>query len=312
VRNAHYVPRRDVQDAFLECAAFDFDAEVARDAVGWAPGRRLILCEEGLSGYLHHGGMMGFQSKEVAHRLREALPDAHIVIFLRAQDRMIAACYQQYVRGGGTHSASRYLFPGAHLRGSNALRHKNPRFSFEHFEYDRLVAHYEALFGTGRVHVFAYEAFRDDARGFLEDFARELSLDVDLDAVPLARRENRSYSRPVMALARGLNRFTSRTVADKHYLMSVPGWYWLSRRLLGAINDALPVAPPTPAALLGAETAAWIRDRYAAGNRRLVEAHGLPLARYGYPLAEADGNAAPERRAVRLAAAERRGTMAAE
>jgi hypothetical protein len=101
--------------------------------------------------------LLGFLSKEMAHRIQAVFPDARVVIFVRSQPEMIAACYQQYVRGGGTYPVRRYLWPLDHLRGAAAQPYKIPRFSFDHFDYERLVAHYIELFGRERVHVFAYE-----------------------------------------------------------------------------------------------------------------------------------------------------------
>ncbi|MBM4383412.1 MAG: hypothetical protein FJ091_08585 [Deltaproteobacteria bacterium] len=262
VKSHVYIPRARVQAALLGPSAFHFDADEARACLEIPPGTAPILCEENLSGYLHNGGLLGLLTKEVAQRVRATLPDAHVVVVVRAQPEMVAACYQQYVRGGGTYSAQRYLWPADFVRGASALAFKAPRFSFDHFEYDRVIAHYQQLFGPERVHAYAYEQIERDAREFLRLYAREHALDLDVANVPLAKR-NASYSRTVNQLSRILNRFTARSVTDKHTWLHVPYLYRQRRRLIEAANaTGVFGSRASPDDLLGAQTVAWIRQRY--------------------------------------------------
>lgn len=283
VRNGRYVSRAAVRAAFLDPPAFHFDADSARLHVTSGRSDRVLICEEGLSGYLHNGGLAGHLSEAMARRIKETLPDAQLVIFIRAQPAMLGATYQQYVKGGGTYGVRRYLFPHRHLTGASAENAKVPRFLFEHFEYDHLIRLYRQLFGTANVHVFLFEEFRQDPQAFLARFCAALSLEADLDAIQL-KPVYRSYSRPAMILSRLLARFTYRTVLDKHWIVHIPFWYLLVR----AISEGLSRLPfsraPGPRELFGEKLLAWIEQRYAASNRRLAEETGLPLERFGYPM----------------------------
>lgn len=284
VRNYRHVSRAAATEAFLDPAAFQFDPATARAALARGDdGRPMILCEEGLSGYIHNGGMAGHLSKAVAERIRAALPDARIVIFVRRQQGMIAACYQQYLRGGGTFSARRYLFHEDYLEGAIAQRHKGPRFCFEHFDYVHLARHYAALFGAENVRVYPYEAMREEA-DFAARYARELGLDVDLDAISLKRR-NASYSPVVSFIARLLNVFTYRTVMDKWKAVHIPFWYPARGVFLEALSKSgLFGKRATPEQILGRRTVAWIEQYYWQGNAALAAEFGLDLARHRYPL----------------------------
>jgi hypothetical protein len=243
-----------------------------------------ILCEEGLSGYLHNGGLAGCLSKEVAYRIKSVFPDARIVIFIRSQPAVVAGSYEQYVRGGGTFTPRRYLFPKAYLRGALGEVAKAPDFTFDHFEYGPLIEHYRRLFGADSVHVFPYEAFREEPTGFLRSYCAALGLEVDLDTVPM-RRVNRSYGLAVMALVRLLNHLTYRTVRDKHYLVHIPYWYAFVRVIGEALNKLPWIGPaPAPARLLGRDVNAWVHQRFCRSNRELMARTGLPLDRYHYPL----------------------------
>lgn len=284
VRNFAYVPRERVKKAFFTASALKFDPEWARDRLQLEASKPPILCEEELSGYLHTGGLQGYLSKEMAHRIQRVLPDARIVIFVRSQPDMIAACYQQYLRGGGTYRPRRYLWPEDYLSGAAAAPYKIPRFSFDHFEYDRLAAHYVALFGRANVHIYAYEELPKGARRFLGRFASDLGLELDAGAVT-HDRQNVSYSLPVALVARALNRFTARTVNDKRYWINVPAWYKMRRRLIEAANrSGLFGRRASVEGLLGETTLAWIRQRYAASNRRLAQLVPWDPAAFGYPM----------------------------
>lgn len=281
-----YIERDRVRHAFMEDNAFEFDPARVPERLGITPGEDVILCEEGLSGYLHNGGLMGHFSKAVAERLHQAFPEATIVIFVRSQPEMAASCYQQYIRGGGTHSARRYLFPDRYLYGAASMGYRVPRFSFDHFDYLPLIETYAALFGRERVKVYAYEAMRADQANFIEDFKRDLGLEV-ADNAEMGCRENGSYALPLIALARVLNLFTYRTVGDKHYLFHIPYWYTVRRALLEALNRSGLFGPPPPAErLLGGDVVAWIRHRYWENNAALARRFALPLAALGYPMAK--------------------------
>ncbi|WP_255406146.1 sulfotransferase [Novosphingobium sp. CF614] len=234
VRNRTYRSRLAARAALLDVGALHFDPAAARAALG-DDLERMVLCEENLSGGLHNGGLAGNLSKDVACRIRAALPGAQIVIFVRDPCSAIASAYLQYLKGGGTYSVRRYLFGRKRLSPAAPERDEAPGFRLEHFDYARLIAHYDALFGEERVHVFRYEDFRADRRGFVAAYAARFGLEVDLDRLDWSVR-NPSPSRLLVALLRAANMFTRRAVADKSWLMHVPGWYKLSRQLLRRAN----------------------------------------------------------------------------
>jgi hypothetical protein len=293
VKNFAYVPRERVNHALLDASALHFDAERSRAQLALPEGAAPILCEEALSGALLSGGFLGFQSAEIARRIHALLPDARIVVFVRSQPEMITAAYLQYLRVGGTYSARRFLWPSDYSRADATVPYREPHFSFDHFDYDRLVAHYIALFGAERVHAYAYEELRRDGPVFLERFAKELGLKLDLAAVTMEKR-NASYGLAVSRMARALNLFTALRVSNKHYWLHVPYWYAARKRLLeGANASGVFRARATPERVLGSETVAWIRQRYCESNRRLAELTRIDLRALGYAL---DPPASPARR----------------
>jgi hypothetical protein len=284
IENAHYVHRKRVRQALLSDSAFHFDVRRARQALNAPEGKRLILCEEELSGNIHNGGLFGCLSKEAACRIRDLLPGASVVIFIRNQVDMIASVYNQYVKEGGTHRPRRYLFHERYLSDSGFASRYAPLFSFDHFEYLPLIRHYQRLFGTDRVHVYAFETFRADISGFMRAYEATHGLQAQWPQVK-EDRVNLSYKLPVLYLARLLNRFTYQDVIDKRFCFSIPGFYKQRRNVLNAVNRLGFIGgTPGPAAVLGRDVVDYIQQRYAASNRDIVRLLDLPLGQYGYPL----------------------------
>lgn len=285
VRNFSYIHRKRVRAAFLDVHAFDFDPAQALARLE-APGTdRLILCEEELSGNLHNGGLYGFLSKEVAHRLHATLPEAEIVIFIRSQPEMIGSVYKQYVKEGGTHSPRRYLFPFDFLDPHGFSPKKTPFFAFQHFDYRPLINHYQALFGRERVHVFLYEEFSRNQEAFMAAFAARFGFDAALGNGPTTRLNvsNKKFS---LWVSRVMNHFAYRNVMDKRCIVNIPGMYRLRLRVVAPLLDRIAFfsGPAGARAVLGPDIVRHIEDQYRESNRALQGDLGLPLETWGYPV----------------------------
>ena len=280
-RSHDLVPRKAVERAFIDPPGMHFDAEKARRELALeGRNRPVLLSEENLSGYLHNGGLHGLLAPEIARRLNAVLPDARIVIFIRNQFDILRASYAQYVSGGGTFGAHRYFDTARWVRGALTRQWKAPGFQFEHFEFDRLVAHYDSLFGRDQVHVYPYEWFHD-RRALIARMERDLG--ITFESLPeRGKRANRSMGLPGLVLMRGVNLFTRQSVVNKDCIMDVPGGQVL-RHAAKAVVSRIPGFNRRPAAL-----PQDIRDRisahYPESNRRMCALRDLPLEELGYPL----------------------------
>jgi hypothetical protein len=282
VTSHRYIDRRLVRSTFLGGDAFGFDPQAARRALALDEDLPPpILCEEDLSGVLHNGPSSGFIAREVARRLHVTMPEARVVIFVRAQAPAALSWYQQYLREGGTAGLHRYLFPEAHRHLGHDRPFKVPRFCFSQLDYQGLVERYDALFGAERVIVLPYEAMRD-ASALLRRMAT--MLDADL---PIAGRDriNNSYRAGLLPLLRFANMFTRRSVVDKMTIAHLPYWYTARKALFRQLNR-LPLfgQPPRAERALGQPTIDWIAQRYWRSNRWLQERIGIDLGPLGYPV----------------------------
>lgn len=276
-----FVPRKVTEQAFLAPPGMHFDAAAARAVLGIADrARPVLLSEENLSGYLHNGGLHGLVAPEMARRIHAALPDARVIVFIRNQIDILRASYAQYVSGGGTWGQARYFDSASRVRGALTRAWKAPVFEFEHFEFDRLIAIYDALFGADRVHVYPYE-WLADREALIARMEADLGLAFSARP-PAGRRANPSLGSAAMGVVRFANLFTRQSVVNKSWLIDLPGGQVLRHAAKRAARH-IPFANRTPARLPAA-----VRDKaqyfYADSNRRLLTLRDLPLAELGYPL----------------------------
>ena len=284
VRHGCFIDRDLVRETLIAPRAYEFSAERARASLRAAAAeRRLFICEENLTGYLHNGGLGDLLTRELANRIHGCFPEATIVVFLRAQPSLFEACYAQYVRAGGTYDIEHYL--RAQERGWGALRYwyKAPLFSWQHFDYAPVLDQYCKLFGRANVRIYLYEEFAADVRVFLQRFASEL--DLAFDEPPSYEIVNASLAAAELVILRKLNLFTARSVLHKRYFTRAKWWYRRREPLLRWLR--LPVAPSCRKAVtLDPALRARIHEYFRASNTAIAARYNLPLARFGYPLEE--------------------------
>jgi hypothetical protein len=282
---------------FMDSDAFHFDLGEARarlqlDSEGCPP----LICEEELSGVLHIGASSTYIAKEVARRLSATMADAQIIIFVREQVDAAVSWYLQYLKEGGTASARRYLFPDQYLYPGRLMLFKTARFDFSQLDYSGLIATYDAQFGRERVHIFAYEDLRRNSAAVLAEMQRRIGFTLASEDIS-SRRVNRGYRRGLIPLARALNLFTARQVANKRTLVHLPFWFRARRELLERLNAA-PLFGPAPSAerLLEPSIRRWIGRRFADSNTWLAQRMGRELAALGYCVDDQEDAAAPPQR----------------
>lgn len=275
------ISRKQVQDIFLAPGGLHFCPVEAREKLAVAGRNRpLLLSEENLSGYLHNGGLHGFLGPEAARRIHAVLPDSSIVIFIRNQFEICRASYAQYVSGGGTWGQGRYFETACKVRGALTRPWKAPAFEFEHFEFDRLVAYYDSLFGAENVHVYPYEWLLD--RNMLIDrMERDLGLTFGDGEAENCRR-NGSLSPVAIGMMRFVNLFTRQSVVNKNCIVDLPGGQ-IMRHAAKLAAQKVPSGDRR-----GMRLPEGIRERiaghYPESNRRLMASRNLPLEELGYPV----------------------------
>jgi hypothetical protein len=276
---SHRLVDRDlVRRLFVDGDAFNFDPVRARqllnaDAASMPP----LICEEELSGVLHIGTASTYIAKEEANRLHATLPEAKIVIFIRSQVEAAASWYVQYLREGGTASVHRYLFPDEYVFPGRLMQFKTARFDFAELDYKGLIATYDRLFGAENVYVLPYEDLLCDPWAIVCQLQRSLEFELSPGNISTGA-VNSSLRIGLIPIARVLNLFSARGVANKRTLIHLPYARRATRSLLEQLNR-IPIFGPRSraASLIGSATSQWIRQHFAASNRWLEKRLQRPL-----------------------------------
>ena len=277
----HPVPR------LVAARPLEFDAAAARkefdpflqrvESQGLLP----VVAFERLTGHPFSGG---YDSKEIADRLRQTFPDGRVLVVIREQRSMILSTYSQYVREGGAWRLANFLDPPV----TKSMR--IPWFDFRHFEYHHLLRYYQHLFGRDSVLALTFEQFRADPAAFVSELARFAGRplgDGVLSSLPFAELSNPSPSPTAVEIRRRLNRlgwpadvnptpvFTSEAITRPLKRIGISlSQSQLGPRQLNARREAA----------LRRLVAEAVGDRYAESNRITAELTGVDLAAYGWTL----------------------------
>ena len=271
VKNMKYIHHDDVRSVLLDPKGLD---EV-KPIPAMMDSTDIILCHEELSGNIHNSGMNLFSTKEYAKRIKCLFPESRIVLFIRNQPSMIASAYRQYVKEGGTYSIDRYLFHKEFQR-----THREALFSFQHFDYNLKLNFYESLFGKENVHVYLFEDFCEDGKGFIKKYNEDLKLTSEM--LP-SKSVNDAYTPLIHNSVRIMNLFTRRSVLYKYYIMHIPYVYEMARRGLPHLNKFTSFSGKlTTEKLLGDEIMSYIHQYYLESNMSLSHRYDLNLKRFGY------------------------------
>ena len=279
-----YEARKDI----VSPRTLDYDAEKIRKKYGplvqFAKRKQMIpiISDERFSGNPMSGG---FDSKEIADRVKDTFPQCKIVLVIREQRSMLYSTYDEYVREGGLCGIESFLFP--------ISRYCMPPFRFEHFMYDKLIYYYSDLFSKENILVLPYELFVRDG----EEFVRRLGLFCDArvdEMLDASGRMNRSRSASVLPIERRLNYFLRSDDLNGYSTLAIPRGDYYIKPLLEKIAAFFPSAVEEKVrGGIEKEIQAACKGRFATSNRRTEALTSWNLEEFGYecetPGSEADG-----------------------
>ena len=173
------------------------------EEVGFAlsQGKIPVFSHERLSGNPHSGH---YDAKEIIDRIFELVPNAKIIIVIREQISMIASCYNQYIRIGGTKTLENYI--------SSNWEYRIPQFNAKAYEYHRILHYYFGLFGEKNVLVLLFEDLLKDAHTFYHRVCEFMEIPKDHN-VDLQKRYNPSLPDDDIEGIRLMNFFETKRVA---------------------------------------------------------------------------------------------------
>jgi hypothetical protein len=191
----------DLWTDFISPHGFDFDPNLVKECFypkieqALQQNKIPVISAERLSGNPHSGG---YDSKEIADRLKQVFPEAKILIMIRHQPEAILSNYKQYIKMGGICTLKEYMFPPQEGR--------IPLFKLDNFKYHRLANYYAKLFGRENLKIIPYEKFLFQPQAFLEELADFMGVDSKV-TFPFEEKVNQSPSDAAILLKRKVNRW---------------------------------------------------------------------------------------------------------
>ena len=203
-----FISQREIRDKLILVNGLDFNAEEFKNYYKKLTDDKSDLCSvisnERLSGNPHSGG---YDSKEIADRLKSCFPDGKVLIVIREQKDMILSTYIQYVRAGGACALHDYLEPS---KRNQAII---PLFNYEYFNYSRLVSYYQKLFGKEKVLVLPFELFKNKPEEFAERISSFAAV-KGLSELPFSKKTNKRISSLSSILLRQSNKLFAKSTLN--------------------------------------------------------------------------------------------------
>lgn len=279
--------RDDVYQQIVMPNGLDFSAERCRQQLipklqdAATGGRVAVISSERLSGSPYSGG---YDSKELADRLHGAFPEARILIVIREQVSMLVSTYKAYVDKGGTCSLQEFFCPPPRARG------RIPWFDPRHFAYDRLIEHYQELFGRAEVLVLAFEQFRREPRQFVHEIVQFAGAQ-EVANPSTESQVNLGIDASIIGLRRRLNLLLIRDPLNGYSPIAIPGFDKFIRTVQGISGKLLPrVVERSCQEKLKSAAIRLTGESYLESNAKTVKLTGLALSSYGYALPATDGS----------------------
>tara|TARA_Y100001934_G_scaffold272842_1_gene361878 strand:+ start:41248 stop:42165 length:918 start_codon:yes stop_codon:yes gene_type:complete len=265
----------DVYPRLVLPHALDFDVESNRRFFKWPEivGTRVpVITSEGLTGNPESGG---YNSVEIAQRLKDVFDDARILIVFREQRSMILSSYNQYLKGAGHADLKTFLNQPVRPRG-------DPFFHLDYYQYDKILRCYQGMFGTENVLALPLEHLIHDQKDFVRRIATFAGANPTPD-LPETQRMNESWPELGIAAKRYLNPFIFSTILNGYSPLRIKGLWRLQVMFPRYFNR-----------FLRNSLSARIRRRwqrqieeatrgfYAESNRATADLCGFELADMGY------------------------------
>lgn len=249
--------------ALLRPRAGDVDAE----------GLRPVLSDELLGGEPVAGG---YDCTVLAERLKAVFPEARVLVVVREQGSMIRSLYGEFLKKYGRGTIEQFLHPKPPVHHGTLRATWAPRLRRVYFEYDRLVALYDRLFGTDDVLVMPYEHLVLDPQSYVRTIAEHAGASMgehlpDFGTVRpsvrgLALRSLGTVNR-VGGRAGSVRRKAREAIRDLLFAVDGAVPDSVDRRLRRPVVDAVD---------------SFVGDHFLESNRRLQERMGLDLGSLGY------------------------------
>ncbi len=170
-----------------------------------------VFSLERLAGYPSTGG---YDSLQIAQRLKSLFPNAKILIAVREQFSMIKSHYIEYLKSNGTAKLEELLNP------KRFYLIRNPVFELNYFKYIDLIQEYDKLFSKDNVLVLPYELMKNSPVKFIESICKFCQM-KDYENIPKKLPLGQTVNKQISLRKAYLNRTYSRLFGSNNSLETI-------------------------------------------------------------------------------------------
>ena len=235
-----------------------------------------LISRESLSGSLYDGIIkygLDHRSSIIAN-LKNAIPEAKLIIVIRRQDSLSRSIYRQYLKSGGTESIYKFY----HQKNNNSSL-----FSLDRFKFNPYINLLSESFPAG-VLVLTFEEFIKNQTQFLQKLSHFIG--VSPLEINLKKSNQSSLGSFGMGFSRLINHFFYSRLNPGGILKGVPKCYrnkkiiWSSPS--GVLHDRWPIKR-----LINKDSAYYkvsksILELVKEDNKMIDKNYNLNLEKYGY------------------------------
>jgi len=280
IKNIMVVNRQEIFRKIIEPEDLIINYAEIREWINRNYGGKVLLSAHGFIGTNHSFGIRNYLIRENATRLKNIFPEAKIIIFIRNQPDIIASTYLQYLKAGGTYSATKFLKTKRFYKLNDIVF-----FYYSYFEYHKIIEFYKSMFGKLNIYVYLFEEFLNNPEHFIEILANDFNFIYDKSTIDFSII-NKRYRKQLVTLIKIRNLFTEKNIINKHHLIHIPANFELTRNIFGKLNKYKIFGKyPSAIEVLGKSNYDQIYEHYIESNKILIERHNLSkIINYNYPL----------------------------
>jgi hypothetical protein len=235
-----------------------------------------VISSERLCGHWASGG---YDTKEIAIRLKDIFPDANILIVIREQNSMINSIYRQYIRKGGGRNLKEFLIPPESGAG------RFPLFSFDFLEYHKIIDCYQQLFGKDKVIVLPIELLKNEPEEFCNKIKKFSGLEPSGIGEFNMKPRNEGISTFLAKYKRFFNPLICKDALNDYSIYSSNIANSIIMPTLKSIEKTIPDAiKAKESKLLMENIGCLVQQYYAESNRKTETLTNLKLNKYLYSL----------------------------
>jgi hypothetical protein len=237
-----------------------------------------VYTHERLSGNPHSGG---YDSKQIADRLKKVIPDAKILIVIREQESMILSTYFQYVKIGGTLNIDDYINPMKDGWG------RVPMFNKNHLKYHLLIQYYESIYGKKNVLVLPFELFVNEPKNFIHriiSLCERGEVRKKIDSLQYNKKKNESQNGITLSIERQLNKLFARDRINPGALFPSRAVNKRIKKILRMVGSATANDGGIIEKYLRSEIKKHTKNFYRKSNNKLTESMEISIGQYEYQL----------------------------